>query len=61
MLDVMYRQAPAYGSTHPVHHPCSVADRPAGRLSVGPCRLPFGRTFTLAAPDGYAITLHDKA
>jgi len=27
----------------------------------GPIDGPFGRTFTLADPDGYQITLHDRA
>lgn len=27
----------------------------------GPIDGPFGRTFTFADPDGYQITLHDRA
>ncbi|WP_249998157.1 VOC family protein [Actinoplanes sp. M2I2] len=30
-------------------------------IVAAPIDGPFGRTFTLRDPDGYAITLHDKA
>jgi predicted enzyme related to lactoylglutathione lyase len=30
-------------------------------ITVAPVDGPFGRTFTFADPDGYQITLHDKA
>jgi predicted enzyme related to lactoylglutathione lyase len=30
-------------------------------ITSAPIDGPFGRTFTFADPDGYAITLHDKA
>lgn len=34
----------------------------AGKAIVsGPIDGPFGRTFTFADPDGYQITLHDRA
>lgn len=34
----------------------------AGKTIVsGPIDGPFGRTFTLADPDGYQLTLHDRA
>jgi predicted enzyme related to lactoylglutathione lyase len=40
-------------------HDALVAD---GRTVVSaPVDGPFGRTFTLADPDGYRITLHDRA
>lgn len=40
-------------------HDALVAD---GKMIVSaPIDGPFGRTFTFADPDGYQITLHDKA
>ncbi len=30
-------------------------------ITVAPFNSPFGRTFTFADPDGYAITIHDQA
>lgn len=30
-------------------------------IAVAPIDGPFGRTFTLADPDGYLITLHDRS
>jgi predicted enzyme related to lactoylglutathione lyase len=40
-------------------HDALVAD---GReIVAAPIDGPFGRTFTLADPDGYRITLHDRA
>ena len=30
-------------------------------ITVAPFDSPFGRTFTFADPDGYAITIHDQA
>jgi len=30
-------------------------------ITVPPVDGPFGRTFTFADPDGYQITLHDRA
>ncbi|WP_030326093.1 VOC family protein [Streptomyces sp. NRRL B-3229] len=40
-------------------HDALVAD---GRIIVSaPVDGPFGRTFTLADPDGYQVTLHDRA
>jgi len=37
------------------------AVKKAGRpILVEPFDGPFGRTFTFADPDGYAITIHDK-
>src|SRR4051812_44385686 len=31
------------------------------RIAVPPFDSPFGRTFTFSDPDGYAITIHDRA
>ncbi|TVT54657.1 VOC family protein [Amycolatopsis rhizosphaerae] len=31
------------------------------RIIAAPFDGPFGRTFTFADPDGYAVTIHDKA
>ena len=31
------------------------------RIVMAPTDGPFGRTFTFADPDGYHVTLHDKA
>jgi predicted enzyme related to lactoylglutathione lyase len=33
----------------------------AVRILVAPFDGPFGRTFTFADPDGYAVTVHDEA
>lgn len=30
-------------------------------ILVSPADGPFGRTFTFADPDGYAVTIHDRA
>jgi len=30
-------------------------------ITVAPFDSPFGRTFTFADPDGYAVTIHDQA
>ena len=30
-------------------------------ITVAPFDSPFGRTFTFSDPDGYAVTLHDRA
>ena len=40
-------------------HDTLVADGIA--ITVEPVDGPFGRTFTFADPDGYQITLHDRA
>lgn len=40
-------------------HDALVADRHP--IVSAPIDGPFGRTFTFADPDGYQITLHDKA
>ncbi|KNY06306.1 MULTISPECIES: VOC family protein [unclassified Microbacterium] len=40
-------------------HDALVAD--GHEIVSAPIDGPFGRTFTLADPDGYRITLHDKA
>lgn len=40
-------------------HDALVAD--GRRIVVAPIDGPFGRTFTFADPDGYHVTLHDKA
>jgi predicted enzyme related to lactoylglutathione lyase len=41
-----------------IHHHALVAD---GRTIVSvPIDGPFGRTFTIADPDGYQVTLHDR-
>ena len=40
-------------------HDALVAD--GHRVVVEPFDGPFGRTFTLADPDGYHVTLHDRA
>jgi len=39
-------------------HDALVAD--GHRIVTAPFDGPFGRTFTLADPDGYQITLHDR-
>ncbi len=41
-----------------LHDRLAVADVP---IVAAPFDGPFGRTFTFADPDGYAITIHDKA
>ena len=33
----------------------------ATRIVSAPIDGPFGRTFTFADPDGYQVTLHDRA
>ncbi len=33
----------------------------AAMASAAPIDGPFGRTFTFADPDGYQVTLHDRA
>ena len=40
-------------------HDALVAD--GHRMVSGPMDGPFGRTFTFADPDGYQVTLHDRA
>jgi catechol 2,3-dioxygenase-like lactoylglutathione lyase family enzyme len=40
-------------------HDALVADGHA--IVSGPIDGPFGRTFTFADPDGYQVTLHDRA
>ena len=40
-------------------HDALVAD--GHRIVSAPVDGPFGRTFTLADPDGYHVTLHDRA
>ena len=40
-------------------HDALVAD--GHTIAVDPIDGPFGRTFTFADPDGYLITLHDRA
>lgn len=40
-------------------HDALVAD--GHTIASAPIDGPFGRTFTLADPDGYLITLHDRA
>ncbi|MFJ4158923.1 VOC family protein [Microbacterium testaceum] len=40
-------------------HDALVAD--GHRIVMDPIDGPFGRTFTFADPDGYHVTLHDKA
>ena len=40
-------------------HDALVAD--GHRIVMEPIDGPFGRTFTFADPDGYHVTLHDKA
>ncbi|GAA4183991.1 VOC family protein [Gryllotalpicola kribbensis] len=40
-------------------HDALVAD--GHTIVLGPIDGPFGRTFTFADPDGYHVTLHDKA
>lgn len=40
-------------------HDALVAD--GHRIVMGPIDGPFGRTFTFADPDGYHVTLHDRA
>jgi predicted enzyme related to lactoylglutathione lyase len=40
-------------------HDALVAD--GHTIVAAPIDGPFGRTFTFADPDGYAITLHDRA
>ena len=40
-------------------HDALVAD--SREIVAAPIDGPFGRTFTLADPDGYRITLHDRA
>ena len=30
-------------------------------ITVAPFDSPFGRTFTFSDPDGYAVTIHDRA
>lgn len=40
-------------------HDALVADR--HRIVAAPFDGPFGKTFTFADPDGYQITLHDRA
>jgi catechol 2,3-dioxygenase-like lactoylglutathione lyase family enzyme len=40
-------------------HDALVAD--GHRIVSGPIDGPFGRTFTFADPDGYHVTLHDRA
>ncbi|RIJ58919.1 VOC family protein [Clavibacter phaseoli] len=40
-------------------HDALVAD--GHRIVSAPMDGPFGRTFTFADPDGYHVTLHDKA
>ncbi|WP_306471873.1 hypothetical protein [Streptomyces sp. st140] len=37
------------------------ADHLTSLCSDGRSRSPFGRTFTFADPDGYHVTLHDRA
>jgi len=41
-----------------VHDALAAADVP---IVAAPTDGPFGRTFTFADPDGYAITIHDQA
>lgn len=40
-------------------HDALVAD--GHRIVTAPSDGPFGRTFTFADPDGYQVTLHDRA
>lgn len=40
-------------------HDALVAD--GHRIVTSPFDGPFGRTFTFADPDGYVVTLHDRA
>lgn len=40
-------------------HDALVAD--GAEIASAPVDGPFGRTFTFVDPDGYSITLHDKA
>lgn len=40
-------------------HDVLVAD--GHTIVVAPIDGPFGRTFTFAEPDGYQVTLHDRA
>ncbi|MCS3844649.1 putative enzyme related to lactoylglutathione lyase [Microbacterium sp. AK031] len=37
---------------------CTAADV---TITAAPVDGPFGRTFTVADPDGYRVTVHDKA
>ena len=41
-----------------LHDALAAADVP---ILAAPVDGPFGRTFTFADPDGYAITVHDRA
>ena len=41
-----------------IHDALSAAGTP---IILSPMDGPFGRTFTFADPDGYHVTLHDKA
>ena len=41
-----------------VHDDMAAAGVP---IAVAPFDGPFGRTFTFRDPDGYAITIHDRA
>ena len=41
-----------------LHDALAAADVP---ITAAPIDGPFGRTFTFADPDGYRVTVHDKA
>ncbi|HEV7978590.1 VOC family protein [Amycolatopsis sp.] len=41
-----------------LHDQLAAADVP---IAAAPVDGPFGRTFTFSDPDGYAITIHDRA
>lgn len=41
-----------------LHDRLAEADVP---ITVAPFDSPFGRTFTFTDPDGYAVTIHDRA
>ncbi|MFD1933123.1 MULTISPECIES: VOC family protein [Nonomuraea] len=44
--------------SQPLHDKMAAAGVP---ILVEPFDGPFGRTFTFADPDGYAVTVHDRA
>ena len=49
------------GDHHAAQQATSVAVAVAVAVVAEPIDGPFGRTFTFADPDGYHVTLHDRA
>ena len=55
-------RVPRSGSTPQTSRPSTMLSSPMVTTIVSaPIDGPFGRTFTFADPDGYQVTLHDRA